>query len=643
MKVDPIDKYLDKETRPQDDFFRYANGKWLDETVIPPDKSRWGSFVELREKSLSDVRHVLEREMADPKFNKALLFYATGTNMGKRNSDDFLPIQPLLERINTATSTKQLIESLPEMSFLGDITLFSFTCYPDIMQSDREAPRLYAGGLNLPGSNRDYYFDEDKEGTRTAYLKYLTDAFELINHEDPASAAQNTLKLETCFAETHRTQVEKRDDHLNYNKFDLQKLPDLNSKINWPDYFSKFTDIPVEYIIVDNPDYFRTLDTLVEEESLQVWKDYMIAKLLIVQSPYLSERFADLHFDFFGKTLSGQQEQEDLWKRIVSLINSRFILGELVGQLYIQEFFPPAAKEKMETLVANLMEAMRHRIKKLDWMSEETKVKALEKLGNFRTKIGYPDRWTDYSELELDEGMNFVQMVQRCKRFAQRIKLSRMYKTSDPDEWLMSPQTVNAYYMPPNNEIVFPAAILQFPFFSIKMSDAENYGGIGTVIGHEITHGFDDRGSKYDAHGNLKNWWTDEDRKKFDAKGKYFIQQYESFLVYDKPLNGKLTLGENIADHGGIKVSLDALRLRENHNSDLSNGYTDEELFFLSYARIWRAVRTKELAERFRMIDPHSPPKARVNVTLANIAEFHQTFNIKPNDGMYREQLPVLW
>ncbi len=647
MLQEKFEDTMDPTVKPQDDFYRYANGKWLKNTEIPPDKSRWGSFTVLRDRSLDDVKSLLETEFTSGEYKNASVFFKVGMDSSRLDQEDYTPIKPFLEQINAIQTRDELKEVIITLEDKGLLGYTGFSSNQDRKNTDIEIPHFSSGGLSLPSSrfgNRDFYLEEDKEPIREEYLKYLEKLFGFIGENDPSALAQRVLSFEKSLAEKHYTQVQKRDPELSYNKMDFSEFKTKYSNFLWDTYVSKFTDVELSDIVVDNPPFFEFINNQIEEEDLENWKTYLKARVMNRSASYLSQRFEEASFDFYGKVISGQKEMEDRWKRVVGMMNNRFILGELVGKLYVEKFFPASSKAKMLDLVNNLIEALEQRIHNLDWMGEETKKKALVKLKAFNVKIGYPDEWEDYSSLDLDESDSYLNILNKCTRLQRDNMLSRLYKAPDRKKWFMSPQTVNAYYSPLKNEIVFPAAILQFPFFDPNMTDAENYGGIGAVIGHEISHGYDDKGSMFDANGNMNNWWTDEDRRQFNERSEHFMQEYEKFLVNGKPLIGKLTLGENIGDLGGLRISFHAM---ENNYKKLgreeSGDYTKEQLFFMSYARIWRSLSRPEIAEMLRVSDPHSPPEARVNVALANIPEFHQTYPTKPGDGMHRETIVELW
>lgn len=642
-RVEDLMLYVDESILPQDDFFQYANGKWLDTTEIPDDKPNYGAFTILRDLSRDNVKELLEREQDDPEMKIAGIFYRKGINMEERDNGDYDAIKPMLDKINGITNREELKEVIAELAYEGVAIVFGFFSLADRKNSIIEAPHIGSGGISI-GNNKDYYFDEDKQPIRDGFVSMLTKLFGFIGTDNPEVHAKRVLDFETKLADKHYDQVQKRDLELSYNKYELQQLQDKVGNLDWKQYIAKFTDTEITYIIVDNPAFYEEFNDLLANEGIENWKSYLTGRLMIESANYLSERFEDASFDFFGKMMQGSKIKEDPWKRVMNLINSRFMIGELIGKIFVQEHFPPEAKVRMLELVNNLIATLEERIKGLEWMGEETKEKALLKLSKITVKIGYPDVWEDYSSLKISEEDSYLNMIRKTSHFHRNISLSRLYKAPDRNKWGMSPQTVNAYYHPIFNEIVFPAAILRFPFFDMNMSDAENYGGIGMVIGHEITHGFDDKGSMFDADGNMKMWWTPDDRSLFDKKTEYFVEEYAKFLVNGKPVNGKLTLGENIADHGGMKIAFNALmRHYKDHPREDDEQLTSEQKFFMSFARLWRTKERPEREEQMRMSDPHSPPKARINVTLANIKEFYDAFDIKEGHKMYRDTLPVLW
>ena len=637
---------MDTSVRPQDDFFRYVNGKWLKETEIPADKTRWGSFTVLRDKSLDDVKSLMDEEYSG-EYRHINTFYNAGMDAERRNKEDYDPIKPILSQIESMSNVEELVSTLNTLEDKNLLRLVTFSSGMDRKNTEIEVPHFSSGGLSLPSprfGNRDFYLNDDKEPIRQAYVGFLSKLFEFIGAENPSERAKSVLEFEKTLAEKHYTQIEKRNPELSYNKMEYTELTQKYPNYNWGGLISKFTDVEITDLVVDNPAFFEFLNSQIREVDIDTWKNYLTAKVLNNAAPMLSDRFENAAFDFYGRVLQGQKEMEDRWKRVLGFLNNRFIIGELVGKLYVDKFFPPSSKAKMLDLVKNLIETLGERIKDLDWMGEETKEKALDKLAAFNVKIGYPDEFEDYSNLEISPDMPFIDIVGKTARFVRDKTFERLYKSPDKKKWFMSPQTVNAYYSPLHNEIVFPAAILQFPFFDPNMSDAENYGGIGAVIGHEITHGYDDKGSMFDAKGNMNNWWTEDDRKKFMERADYFVKEYEKFLVNGKPVVGKLTLGENIADLGGIRISFNAMKRHfKKVGEPPADQFTNEEKFFLSYARIWRSLSRPEVREMLRLSDPHAPPEARVNVALANVPEFHEVYPTKEGDGMHREKLVELW
>ena len=642
--LNSLTQYIDDTVRLQDDFFTFVNGKWLKETEIPEDKARWGSFIILNEKSINDVKSLLEStDFNDKDFIKIKKFYKEGMDVQKRNKLDIQPIKAFLDEINAIKTKDQLNQVLYSFAKNNFASLFGASSQIDRKDTSREVPHIYSSGLSLP--NKNYYSDADKQEIRDKFVTYISTLFGFLGMEEPNKKAKIVLDFETRLADKHFTPVQRRDPELTYNAMEIQGLQELVSNFSWISFFKALTDIEINKIVIDNPDFFKLVNDLLDSPSLEEWKIYLTARLVSGEASYLSERFVQAHFDFYGRVLGGTKQLEEMYKQVLGVINNRGVLGELVGKYYVQKFFSSKAKEKITDLVKNLHEVMGERIKALDWMSEETKLKALNKLKHFNFKVGYPDVWEDYSSLSFTDSDSYFDVVSKSVNHVRTIFLANLYKAPDKHKWSMSPQTINAYYHPFRNEIVFPAGILQFPFFDEHATDAENYGGIGAVIGHEITHGFDDQGSKFDFDGNMKNWWTEEDKKLFTEKGNYFVSEYENFLVNGKPINGKLTLGENIADHGGVKIAYQALQLnyKKKGTREDSEGLKSEEKFFYSFARIWMTKSRPEFEETQRMSDPHSHPRARVNVTLSNVTEFHSLFGIKEGDNLFRNNIPKIW
>ncbi|HSG52897.1 MAG TPA: M13 family metallopeptidase, partial [Rheinheimera sp.] len=544
------------------------------------------------------------------------------------------PLQPQLDAIKAVTDKAQLPALFARLQRDGVGIPFGWFVNNDAKNSTEYGVYFGQSGLGLP--DRDYYFKDDEASLKilAAYQAYLTDMFALAGYTDAEAAAQRVFALEKALAEHHWTRLESRNADKTYNKM---PVADLNSKMGAFDFAAFASGVKlaaVTDVIVRQPSYFEGFAKVFEATDLQSWQDYMAMKTIHGYADKLSSNFADRRFDFYGKTLSGIQEQQPRWKRAVDASDE--VLGELTGKLYVERHFKPEAKARMEQLVANLIKAYEISIKELEWMTEDTKVAALDKLSKFTPKIGYPDKWKDYSALEI-KADDLVGNYVRASHWGFDEMVAKLGKPIDKSEWFMTPQTVNAYYNPVNNEIVFPAAILQPPFFNMEADDAVNYGGIGGVIGHEIGHGFDDQGAKYDGDGNLRNWWTEQDKGQFQARGAKLVGQYNKF----EPLpgvnvNGAVALGENIGDLGGMTVALKAYQLSlDGKESPVLDGFTGEQRFFISWAQVWRTKFREEALRRQLSTGPHSPAHYRVIGVLPNIPQFYTAFDIKEGDAMY--------
>lgn len=634
---------MDTTVSPAENFFRYANGTWLKKTEIPASETGWGSFYVLEDDNQKNLRKILEEassaeDEAGSVKQKVGAFYASGMDTAAIDRRGYEPLKPLLARLEALKSPKELVDFAVSSYKDGDGFLFEFYVGPDDKISTKNAVNFQQTGLGLP--NRDYYFnnDEASQKIRKEYVRYIGKLFSLTGTDSVASMkkAQEILKLETKIAESHSTPVELRDPVKNYNKF---AVSDFQKKI--PDYDMKEIlrklELNTDTILVGQPAYYTSLVALLKNQPLQLWKDKLKFEAISSSASYLSRPFREARFDFYGKTLNGQKQQQERWKQMVSKTDES--LGELLGQLYVEKHFPPDAKGRMLKLVDNLQKVYQSRIEKLDWMSPETKKRALEKLNTFVKKIGYPDKWKNYDDVEVSKD-KYYENLQAVARHDFKEMTSKLGKPVDKAEWYMTPPTVNAYYNPPFNEIVFPAGILQFPFFDNNADDAINYGAIGAVIGHEMTHGFDDQGRQYDKDGNLRDWWTKSDTEKFNEKAKVVGDQYSKYSVLDNlKVNGQLTMGENIADIGGLAIAYEAFKLTsQGKSSDKIDGFTPDQRFFLSFAQVWRI---KNRDERMRMrisVDPHSPEEFRVNGPLSNMPEFYKAFNVKAGDKMYRDE-----
>ncbi|RQO31191.1 peptidase M13 [Taibaiella sp. KBW10] len=641
--IDP--KNMDLSVKPGDNFFEYANGAWLRTTEIPGDKTRWGSFDELRDRTnkavqklLVDVSSGSNAAKGTKEYNVAS-FYKSGMNTEAINKLGVNAIKPELDAIKGIKTPQQILDVVTMLTKKGIQTVMNGYIGPDDKDVTKIIVQFGQGGLGLP--SKDYYTDKDENAVknRAAYTKYITDIL-IASGQTAAEAAKNAtavFALESKLATASYFPTEMRDPQKMYNKFSLAAFSKQTPNINWSTLFGKLGIKGQSEMLISNPNYYKAVSKEITATPLASWKQYLLFHTLSHMSPYLSDNFENLSFEFYGKTLSGQKMQTPRWERVMGVINGS--IGDQLGQLYVDKNFQPEAKEKMLELVNNLQVAFGDRIKQLDWMSAATKTKAMTKLNSFMKKIGYPDKWKDYSALTITEN-NYAQNVLKASAFEYDYYLSKLGKPVDRTEWGMTPNTVNAYYNPAFNEIVFPAAILQFPFFDFNADDAVNYGGIGAVIGHEMTHGFDDQGAQYAADGNLKNWWTPEDEKKFKGKTQVVVNQFNSYKVLDTvAVNGELTLGENIADLGGLAVAYEAFKkTKQGQSSEKIDGFSPDQRFFLSWAQIWRGKATDKRTLQLIKIDPHSPGVWRAIGPLSNFEPFYKAFNIQPGDKMYRPE-----
>lgn len=634
---------MDTTVKPGDNFYLYASGAWLKKTEIPASQRGWGSFYTLYDDNQKNLHKILEEitqkdNSAGSKEQKVADLYTSGMDTVGIEKLGYEPVKPLLAKINAVTNYKELISLAADGYKNGNGFLLGFYVAPDDRVSAMNIAHFDQAGLGLP--NRDYYFNSDSATVkiRAEYVKYIAKLFTLTG-TDAATAAKKAdgiLKLETAIAKSHLTPTELRDPVKNYNKFavaDLQKqIPDIDLK----DAFKRMA-LTTDTVLVGQPQYFKTLDGLLKSEPITVWKDKVTFSMLDNASTALSKAFRDANFEFNGKTLSGQKQQQERWKTVIETVDGG--IGELLGQLYVEKYFTPEAKERMLALVNNLQNVYKDRIEKLDWMSPETKSKALAKLAAFTKKIGYPDKWKTYDDVQISKDA-YYKNQESIARHKYNEMIKKAGKPVDRTEWGMTPPTVNAYYNPTFNEIVFPAGILQFPFFDKDADDAINYGAIGAVIGHEMTHGFDDQGRQYDKDGNLKDWWTKQDADKFKSRVGLMIEQYNKFTVLNNlHVNGSLTQGENLADIGGVAIAYEAFKNTEQGKGDKKiDGFTPDQRFFLSFGQVWR-IKTRDETMRMRIsVDPHSPEMYRVNGPLSNTPAFYKAFDVKPGDKLYRPE-----
>lgn len=640
--IDP--KNFDYSVKPGEDFYQFAIGGWLKNNPIPSDHSSWGSFDVLYEQNnllvKSIVDEILEGKIkGNDNFNKLAILFRSGMDTVKIEKEGYLPIVNYLNRIE---SIKNLNDFTKEVAFAHLYTsspLFSFGSEQDQKNSEWVIIGLSQGGLGLP--ERDYYISEDNDTKQTQkkYIEHIKKMFMLIDVEEVEAEkiAQDIFNFEKKLAEISFTNVELRDPIANYNKMSLDELNKISYAFNWALFFKECNVSKTDEINVSQLKFFTGLNDVLNNTNINTLRNYLKWNLIRSASSYLSNNFVEERFNFYGKYLYGLQALQPRWKRVLGVVNNQ--IGEILGQVYVEKYFPKIAKEKAETIVKNLLKAMEVRIKNLDWMTQETKEKALNKLSAFNYKIGYPDKWRNFDGLTFSD-KSYYQNVVEASYFNSLYDLNKIGKKVDKSEWGLYPQTVNAYYHPVLNEIVFPAAILQPPFFDYKADDAVNYGGIGAVIGHEITHGFDDQGRQYDFDGNIRDWWTKNDEEMFSQKTKKIIEQYNNTIVIDTlTINGELTLGENIADLGGLTVAYEAFKNSPDFNKDIKiDGYTPKQRFFLSWAQVWRTNERDEYLKMQIKTDVHSPAKWRVNNPLKNLREFHEAFNIKEGDSMYKAQ-----
>lgn len=633
--------YMDRSVSPATNFYLFCDGDWVKKNPVPADKSRWGGFVQLGERNAWLIHAVLEDAAASksPKGTprrEAGDFYYSAMDTNRLEKLRFKPIEADLKRVETVKSTDDLFHLLARFHNEGIGGIFGAGFDPDAKQSSIYALQLEQGGLSMP--DRDYYLKEGFAEQRKAYREHVAKMFTLLGEkpEEAAAQADVVLNLETEMAKASRTRVELRDPNKNYNKVSKAELLAGNRSIHWDIYLSDRDLGKVSYAIVGQPEYFEAVDKLISSRPLSEWKTYLRWHVLHSAAPYLCHDADIENFNFFGKTLSGQPEQEPRWKRAYRMLDGS--IGEAVGQLYVEKYFPPAAKARMKALVENLQDVFRDHLKNAGWMTEETRAKALAKFARFTKKIGYPDRFRDYSSIKIDRG-DLLGNIRRAAAFEEHREIARVGQPVDRSEWDMTPQTVNAYFNPLQNEIVFPAGILQPPFFDLTQPDPINYGAIGVVIGHEMTHGYDDQGRKYDADGNLNDWWTKEDAKKFDAQAQKVVDEYSAFeTLPGVHVNGRLTLGENLADMGGISIAYDAMEralARDPSKRKMENGFSPEQLFFISFAQVWRTTIRDAEARRQVTVDPHSPGRFRAVGPLLNFQQFFDAFDIKPGDPMW--------
>jgi len=641
-------EYMDKNARPGDDFYRFVNGAWFDKTDIPADKSTWGSFNELAQNTDLDVLSILKEAAQSNQYaddsdeGKAINVYKTFLDVEKRNQLGITPINEDLNKIDNLKNLNDLNQLINASILDGGIGLFNTYVYADALDSNKNVVYLSPGEIGMP--DRDYYVsnDADSKEKLALYEQHIARMLQYVNYKeaDAKVAAKKIVALEKQMAQPRFTRVEERDDRLAYNPTSIADLQKLNPTINWDQYFKTAGFKNLDQVIVQQPKYMKALENILKNNSIDDIKLYLKWTLLNNSASYLTTDIDKANWDFYSKTLSGATQQRPIEERALDVVNGT--VGEALGKLYVEKRFPAEAKQKAQDMIANVVQAYRNRIEKLPWMAPATKQGALDKLDKLTIKIGYPDKWEDYSKLTVSnpEKGNYYQNMHNLSRWSTAKNIAEYGKPVDKTKWGMPPQMVNAYFNPMYNEIVFPAAILQPPFYDYKADEAVNYGGIGAVIGHEISHGFDDSGARYNADGNLVDWWTPQDLNQFTALGKALAKQYSALQPFEGIyVDGDFTLGENIGDLGGITAAYEGLKLfyDKNGKPDPIDGFTPEQRFFISWATIWRTKSRDEYVKTQVKTDPHAPGIYRSYVPLQNFDPWYEAFNVKPGDKLYIE------
>jgi len=631
-------EWVDPETRPQDDLFMHVNGSWIRTHVIPDDRAQDGAFRVLRDRAEEDVRVLIDEAADEPGEDaaKVAALYASFMDVDRANELGAAPLQPLLDEVTAATDRSALAAVLGARQREGRASLFDVFVSTDAKDSTRNLVHVSQSGLGLPDES--YYSEESYEEIRTAYVAYLEKLAGLAGLDDPPAVAATVMALETELAAASWDRVTNRDAEKTYTLMTFAELGEHAPGFDWEAWQQALgaTKGELAEVVVRQPSFVADAASLWAERPLEQWQAWLAIRIATTSADFLDDAMVDLDFDFYGRTLSGTPELRERWKRGVSVVEDA--LGEIVGKLYVERHFPPSSKDRMIHLVENLVEAYRQSISSLDWMSPATRERALVKLGQFTPKIGYPDVWKDYSSLEVRPD-DLLGNIRRAGAWRTDFELAKIGQPVDRTEWLMTPQTVNAYYHPRMNEIVFPAAILQPPFFDPEADDAANYGGIGAVIGHEIGHGFDDQGSRYDGEGNLVDWWESDDRTAFEARAQALIEQYNELSpigLPDHKVNGAFTVGENIGDLGGLTIALKAYKIAVgDEEPPVIDGMTGVQRVFFGWAQVWRAATRDEEAIRRLTIDPHSPPDLRCNAVVTNLDDFYEAFDVTADDALF--------
>jgi putative endopeptidase len=638
-------KYIDRanmdlSVKPGDNFYLYANGNWIKRNPVPGSKTRWGSFDELREESSKRMRALLEdaaKNSSKDRLNQMIGdFYSSGMDSLAIEKRGYQPIEADLKHVDNISTVQDVINEIVYLRLNGyGVALFGVGVGPDRKNVNLYIPQIGQGGTTLP--DRDYYLKDDDRSKkiRDAYISHLQAMFQLVG-QDATTASTNAtavMNIETALAKAQMSRTEMRDPYKTYNKFSVSGLSATTPNIDWTKVLAQLKISGADSIIVSNPSFLTIESNMLNSVSLNDWKAYLKWNIIRSAAPTLSSAFVNQDFKF-EQVLTGQKEQTPRWQRMSAQIDRT--LSDLLGQLYVQKYFPPAAKQRMLDLVNNLQQTFEHRITNAGWMSKDTKQKAIEKLHAFTKKIAYPDKWETYDGMVVKKD-DYFGNLRRASQWAYNYNVTRMGKPVDKTRWGMTPPTINASYSPTNNDITFPAGILQFPFFDFGADDAINYGGIGAVIGHEMTHGFDDQGRQFAANGNLQDWWTKDDAQKFTERANMVVNQYNNFTVLDTiHVNGKLTLGENLADLGGLNIAYEAFtHTKQFKEGKTIDGFTPTQRFFLNWAQVWRSNTLPETAAQLILTDPHSPGMHRANGPIVNMDAWYQAFNVQPGDKMY--------
>ncbi len=639
--LDPVN--FDTTVAPCQDFYRYANGGWLDANPVPPQYSNWGSFGELTERNNEILHTILEEAAARtdaPKGSPAQIvgdFYVSGMDSARADAEGITPLKTELDRIAGVRTSADLQTVLVRLHLTSGNPIFALGSQPDFKNSEMMIASIDQSGLTLP--DRDYYVKDDARyvHVRDEFTKYMVKMFTMLGDKQSVAEAHasTVMAIETRLARASMARVDLRSAEKVYHKMTVAELKKIAPAVHWERYFEGMGVRGLRDVNVSQPEFMKEVNVMLKEVGIEQWKTYLRWQLIDAAAPYLSRPFVDAHFQFHGTVLNGQRELQPRWKRVLRTIDR--LVGDALGQMYTERAFKPEAKARALEMVRNLQAAFRERLQSLEWMGDETRRKALEKLDAFQLKIGYPDKWKSYDGLEINRG-SYLLNVMRAGEYETRRQLAMVDKPVDRTEWFMTPSTVNAYYNPTQNEIVFPAGILQPPFFNPQADDAVNYGGMGAVIGHEMTHGFDDEGRKFDAKGNLTDWWTKEDNDRFERLAKIVEEQFDNYVAIDTlRVNGKLTLGENIADLGGLAIAYHAFaKTLAGKPQQRIDGLTPQQRFFLAWAQIWRRNYTDANLKQRLVVDPHAPSKFRTNGPVANMPSFFDAFGCSAGDPMVR-------